>query len=859
MLIKDILTIDLSEDLKHVIDLEDTTDSAIQSEIENYIITNGLAREYDQFISRFTSNIKETGVWISGFYGSGKSYFGKLLGYMLSNRLINGTPARDRILNRFTGLADEELIKNNIARLDTEKCRVIFLDIAKQDTTHGLSYALFRNFLKSLLLPENEHGYLLFTMMVSDGYSNIRDYIYQHLSQDWNEMRSSLVVYAKAAKQIYTAKGNTDQDYQNILTTLRRETDQFSAAKFRDELAFYLNVANHEKLVFIFDEASEALNQKKYTLTDLEGLSEALSDSRLEKLTWTIAIAQEKLDDVISNSNISKANLTKVTDRFKTKIHLEATEVDVIIRQRLLTKTDAAVENLTAWYHANSGKIADHAGIQATGVTKTNSLQSYVTYYPFYKYQFDLLQNFLFGARGTTTTTGAARGMISTIYDVLKLELCNTQVFATATSWQIAREAQTAPPTRLSSRYASAESVLKEEGSPISGRKLLETINFLYEAEVVPTTLPNIVKAYIGEPEDFYKVKDDIEKALGILIEARLVLYGNNKYRITSDLEQRMLEEMRGFSVQGFMKKKLLVSAYKNAGVVKNLVRVADSNLQYDFYMTTDSDDELNNPSQKFLKLRIKSVYNQSDDRTADIELLRMQHQNDKDLIWMVPDNTGFIELDKLIDDIQRITFLEDKYQNPQSDEGLILRAFSNNKAEKEERLKTLVEESLHKATAIYLFNLIQLNKDNWQTEMQGLQRQVVRNVYFKRLDSHLSDTVAPSVIKEHDASRLHSWFHGADFRFFDTSGNFTGEHLKPSGEILAKIKNTFVDGKTLEKELEQPPTGFTYGSVISSVAALVRGGQGDCETQRQRLLFMESPRFARGLRRSHQIPQCRV
>ncbi|MBK7967321.1 MAG: hypothetical protein IPK10_19945 [Bacteroidetes bacterium] len=141
----------------------------------------------------------------------------------------------------------------------------------------------------------------------------------------------------------------------------------------------------------MFDEASEAINQKKFTLLDLEGLSESLSS--LGGKVWTIAIAQEKLDDVINNSNINKAQLTKVTDRFKTKIHLEATEVDVIIRSRLLKKNDAAVKKLKDHYQINSGKIADHSGLNGAG--KTETVDSFVTYYPFYQNQFGLLQKFL--------------------------------------------------------------------------------------------------------------------------------------------------------------------------------------------------------------------------------------------------------------------------------------------------------------------------------------------------------------------------------------------------------------------------------------------------------------------------------
>jgi hypothetical protein len=111
---------------------------------------------------------------LSGFYGSGKSYFGKLLGYMMSNRNINGTPARDRILQRFTGIDDEALGKKFIARLNSVNSRVVFMDIAKQDTSKGFAYALFRNFLKSLELPENEHGFLLFSLMCDANYNNVR-------------------------------------------------------------------------------------------------------------------------------------------------------------------------------------------------------------------------------------------------------------------------------------------------------------------------------------------------------------------------------------------------------------------------------------------------------------------------------------------------------------------------------------------------------------------------------------------------------------------------------------------------------------------------------------------------------------
>ena len=131
--------------------------------------------------------------------------------------------------------------------------------------------------------------------------------------------------------------------------------DQFSSTRLSEELSKYLQIVKDERVVFIFDEASEAIGQKKFTLLDLEGVSESLTS--LGNKVWTIAIAQQRLDEVISNSGLNKAQLTKVTDRFKTKIHLESTEVDIIIKNRLLKKTDEGLKALSDNYDNHSGLL----------------------------------------------------------------------------------------------------------------------------------------------------------------------------------------------------------------------------------------------------------------------------------------------------------------------------------------------------------------------------------------------------------------------------------------------------------------------------------------------------------------------
>ena len=73
---------------------------------------------------------------------------------------------------------------------------------------------------------------------------------------------------------------------------------------------------------------------------------------------------------------------------------------------------------------------------------------------------------------------------------------------------------------------------------------------------------------------------------MDLLTEAKVLLDTNKTYRITSDIEQRLLDEMNGFTVQGFVKKKQLVTAYKGANITKSIAKLTDNGLPFDFYIT---------------------------------------------------------------------------------------------------------------------------------------------------------------------------------------------------------------------------------------------------------------------------------
>jgi hypothetical protein len=822
--INEILTLDLHEDIKNVIDLEDRSEAEIQYEIESYIITENISKHLSVFINKYTSNIKETGVWISGFYGSGKSYFGKMLGYIIDNPNIHGTHARERFLPRLKGVPNESLIENEIRQLDAINSRVVFLDIAKQNTDNGLAFTLFTNFLKNLGFREDLYGYMEYELYIAGEYESFKEHAKELYNKEWHELKKSNKEVARAMRKIYTELGYSENDYNDTKQVYDNAIKSFDANTLKEELAKHLEVFKDENIVFIFDEASEAISQNKFNLLDLEGISESLSS--LSGRVWTIAIAQEKLDDVINNANINKSQLTKVTDRFKTKIHLESTDVDIIIRGRLLQKKEQYFKELIDFYTTNNGEISDATNLSSSFPTKTKSAEEFATYYPFHRYQFDLLQKFLFSSNILVANQVAARGMIITTFDVLRKQMRDKSLFAFTAAHNICIEAQTAPPTDLGIKYDNGKKILNNAQSAISGELLLKTIHFLNDSELVSSTIENITKTYISDLKAYYTMKPLIEEALALLVEAKILLFSNNNYKITSDLESKMLEEMKDFEVELYIKKRELVNYIKKTGLFTSVANINDHDLAYKFNIITDLDDDISASSNKNLKLTVYSLFNINGERQDFVESIKMDTQYDKNNITLIPKNNHFAEIDKLIAEVRRYSFMEDKYANDNDkDKRQIIREFSVIKEEKEKDLISRVEEAYATGSLIYLYDEELLNRDSFRGTTNELQRKLINNTYTKRLSTQLSESIVPKLLNEHSNDKLDRYFSGNDFMFFDTNGNFIGDHLKVVEEITSKITN-YTDGKSIEMELSGAPWGYSYGTIVTTLATLFRAGR---------------------------------
>ncbi|WP_238533071.1 DUF6079 family protein [Bacillus methanolicus] len=99
MQIREIFEKDIERSLKGVIKVAQTDEDNIYQELDEYVVTRELQKHFSKFYENYQKGIDgitdKMGVWISGFFGSGKSHFLKILSYLLENKPVNGKRAID--------------------------------------------------------------------------------------------------------------------------------------------------------------------------------------------------------------------------------------------------------------------------------------------------------------------------------------------------------------------------------------------------------------------------------------------------------------------------------------------------------------------------------------------------------------------------------------------------------------------------------------------------------------------------------------------------------------------------------------------------------------------------------------------
>lgn len=825
MKIKELLKINLDEEINTVVDLDtNPTDAALKDGLDSFVLTNSLGKHLYDFLEEYNGGTMQSGVWLSGFYGSGKSYFAQIIGLLLHNKTIFGTPMRDRFSLKLDGLPNEDLLRSELGNLSRFNNIVVSFDASKHNNVKGLPYMIFSSFLRKLGMADTWHGLLEYDLFLDGRHQEFLDAVKTATGKTWEEAIKTNEGLVRAFKPALLSMGYSAEEYNEMKSLANDTRMEYDAARLQQDLSRYLNENPDARIVFFIDEVSEAITQKKIRLDDLEGVAEALA--ALGRKVWTIAIAQQRLDDVIKAENVQLNSLTKVRDRFRTKIAIEADEVDTIIRHRLLDKEDIGRTVLQDYFAENNGIIADVTNIGVPGLGRTENSETYIDYYPFYKHQFKLLQYFLFGSSELTQTRVGNRGMIISAFDVLKKEIKEKEVadHCHVSANQLCNQADDRVEEALSNRYRQAEDALQDHNFEyVSGRKLLQTIHFLSKSEVTHTTAENIAKSYLNRPGNYHDVLGEVKKALEILRRAQIVIATGEQFRITNEAEQRILDDMRRYDVQSWEIIQDINNIMKKRDIVKQAAMLSIGGMNVRFRVATSDGETYANGDENSLAVIFSDLLaSPGCDDSAFVDRIRQETADSKGMMTLIPSVGYRAEIKELAVELRRLKYIGERTNLTDEEQGIV-RSLCSERDIKETRLIELVGRSFLEGVAIYCFNRYALTPDTFDNILRERQQKMFENIFTKRLEAGLQDSLAPGVFTC-NVNKLHNYFGpSADFRFFDTSGVFIGTNLSVVTEILAAA-TTFVSGKELESKLSGPPTGYSLGTIMTTLAALFRG-----------------------------------
>lgn len=810
----------VSRPIEGVIKADD--ESSLYVELNEYVLTDEVAKRLEHFLDAYNDYHGANGVWVSGFFGSGKSHLLKMLALMLENRAIDGTSALDIFLPKIP--KEDELLRAALKKAISIPSKSILFNIdQKADIiSKSQSDALLSVFVK--VFNETcgyfgKQGYIAQFERDLDSREQLNAFkdAYQRLAnKPWERGREQALLESGNIARAYAEITGEDPTLAKGILDKYRAQYNVSIEDFSQQVKAWLDKkpANF-RLNFFVDEVGQYIADNTKLMTNLQTVAESLA-TKCQGRAWIIVTAQEDMNSVLGDMNKQQSNdFSKIQARFANRLKLTSADVAEVIQKRLLTKNEIGTELLVSTYdqQLNNFKTLFEFADGGQQYMNFRDLEHFTYCYPFVPYQFPLFQASIRGIslhngfEGKANSVGE-RSMLGVFREVA-IAIDQEPVGQLATFDRMFEGIRGALKSAIQSAINNAERHL---GDPYAVRvlKALFLVKYVKEFKATLRNLSVLMLERFGD--DLPAQRKRLEAALNLLEQQTYIQRNGDVYEYLTDEEKDIEEEIKNTEVETADILKELETLLFD-GVIRQR-KIRHSNGQ-DYAYTRKMDDRALSREHE---LAIHIITPLSDNFDNDnITLQRMQSMGRDELRVVLPADVRFM---------QDLTMYKrtEKYirQNSNTTQEAVKRILDAKGFQNTERLNDLqvrARSLLGKATLIINAADVDVSTEDGQTRvLKGFEHllqttypnlRMLRDVPFNEADIGKHLRMVEDGLLANDATSL----------------------TEPEQELLAFIQGNARGGvrttvKSLIERFERKNYGWYYAAILCNLALLCARGK---------------------------------
>ncbi|MDO4554252.1 MAG: BREX system P-loop protein BrxC [Lachnospiraceae bacterium] len=821
----------IDRDMKGVIKVGQDDDANIRQELEEYVVTRELQKHFRDFFDSYkngiTGNTDKMGVWISGFFGSGKSHFLKILSYLLENKVVDGKPAlayfeedakiKDKMVladMRLASTVDTDVVLFNIdskgeqnGKQDKDAIVSVFLKVFNE--MQGFCGAI--PFLADLERKLSEEG----------KYEEFKNRFEESFGSEWTEARNDFDFIQDDIVETLTDIGFMSEEAAR--NWCERSTTEYSISieRFADMVKKYIDRKdNNHHVVFLVDEIGQYIGEDSKLMLNLQTVTEDLGTACKGK-AWIIVTSQQDIDSITK----TKGNdFSKIQGRFDTRLSLSSANVDEVIRERILKKTDSAQQTLTLYYDEKETIIKNliifNDGVEKKLYTDRNNFSQV---YPFITYQFNLLASVLtsiriHGASGKHLAEGE-RSMLALFKEsAVRIMQKNTGTIVPFHMFYDALEQFLDHSHKgVISRALDNTLLNPDQADECFDVNVLKTLFLIKYVKEIKSNLENLTSLMVSDiEEDRMALSQKVEDALKRLVRQTLVQKNGELYVFLTDEEQEINRAIESQPVDtGEVTLKVAELIFDGLFDEKKY-RYPAFNGRYAFGFNQIVDDKPYKSGQNH-DITLKILTPNSDERADDLTMRMLSSQSCCVLVVM-PDDRTFLDeigsamrIEKFIrfDAVNTVT----KYEQIKEAKKIEMR-------ERNAAAKLFLEESLKAATIYVNGDRVQTNAKEVGSRINDAIGKLVASVYHKL--SYIDTAMSESDIR----------------KLFQNNGKqltLDGMNVTPNSLAVHDVNDyialntsryTKTSMKSLLDRFTKAPYGFVEADVQWLVAKLFKDGE---------------------------------